>query len=736
MSKNPAKIKISVPEIIELFKTNPENAYEKLISSGYYINSTKSDNFWNSYMQLDHERLGQGFPYALDTYNKVVWLKLFYDLNLIYKTEKAKAIKELIGLNPDATSLTKSLFLCLELGETSPQPTIFPNYSEHSLEAVKSLLKEVLPFLDKKNGTPYSFELAQVSNNLIKIQIDIALLSEFLDAFIWTDLEMVQNENGKGFKLGLPLGEPKIENLFVLNNLKTLLKRDYKRKDSQPNISEEEHFKRNDPKWKTMEGLATIFVSKGTSVISQPPGTTFLEVDESLLDFDLNDKEKMQEAIYKSHLEAKEQNFHFQFRQALSEIYQPNDEIDIHALHIEIEPNIYVSLYELLCAMSCLIAKADTFRYMAECLGSSSIESIKRSLKDFINSQKPELSMEEKENLMNSEIVHHFEMFDEFYEKRIFNFLTRDSILKWFDKVEELKLKTSKELIAIINLFSSVTSVLPFNPIYKINEKYFFSYTTCRKFNINQFLYDMYISDRLFNGRRKAREETIKIGENHKRRETKFTNSLKEILGEYTPFVKSGLKFGFPNSSKDFGELHGEFDVIAYFESENVIIPIQVKLSNVSPRSERRKGEWINDHIKDKGIRQVVKDVKLLQSKPGLKFIEDKMEIPFELVDPIVYPVIVTDNFFADHIPFVYNENDDYVLCVSYFELKCLLLNEKIHDKQGNWLPFERSNAASRIIESIETNSFWDFLDEISDNYDFSKTLTAINDEMKIEMVI
>ncbi|MDZ4846003.1 MAG: hypothetical protein SH857_10690 [Chitinophagales bacterium] len=220
MSKQSNNIKVSVAEIIQLFQTAPEQAYEQLIFSSYYFHK-QSKNFWDAYMKLDHDKLGKQFPDSVDTFNKAVWLKLFYDLNEVYKTERAKNIEGLITLNPDETSFTKSLFLCLELGETSNQPCSFPNYSEESLEAIKILLKEIFPPLTSENKTSYSLELAQLSNNLIKSQVDIALLTEFLDAFVWAGFEMIKEDCSKGFVLSLPDGKLKTENLFVLNHLKT-----------------------------------------------------------------------------------------------------------------------------------------------------------------------------------------------------------------------------------------------------------------------------------------------------------------------------------------------------------------------------------------------------------------------------------------------------------------------------------------------------------------------------------
>jgi len=276
MSKKPNNIKASVADIIQLFLTSPEQAYQELILSGYYFHK-QPKNFWDAYMRLDHDKLSKQFPDSVDTFNQVVWLKLFYDLNEFYRTERAKNIQELIVLNPDETSLTKALFLCLELGETSVQSIIFPNYTEESLEAIKILLREVFPLLKSENKSSYSLELAQLANNLIKIQVDMALLEEFLDACVWADFEMIKKEDSKGFVLSLPDGKPKTENLFILNHLKTFVKRDFKRKESHPKISEEDHFKKNDLRWKTQEGLATVIHSSGITVTSQTPGTTSLQ---------------------------------------------------------------------------------------------------------------------------------------------------------------------------------------------------------------------------------------------------------------------------------------------------------------------------------------------------------------------------------------------------------------------------------------------------------------------------
>lgn len=736
MSKQSNK-KISVAEIIQLFKTAPEQGYEQLISSSHYYYTKHSEAFWTAYIQLDHKGLNKQFPDSVTIFNRVAWLKLFYDLKMFYCIEKVKNISELLALNPDETSLTKSLFLCLELGDTTPQPSNFPTYTEESLQAIKILLDEILPKLKKENKTSYSVELTQLSLNLIKIQIDIALLAEFLDAFVWAYFEMQQKENAIGFELRLPDKANKEENLFVINYLKTAVKRDFKRKESHPKISEEEHFQKNDPTWKTQEGLATVFHSSNMTVTSQTPGTTAFQVEDDswLTNMISKDPKTSNEAIFKMMMLSQEQNFHHQFRQALSQVYQPNDEIDIHALHLEIKPNIFVTLYDLLCVMSCLIARADVFRYYSD-FPMASIKTIKNQLLIHTKQQYPELNIEQLHESTNFSIVKGLPDIEKLKEQLAFPFFDLEMILGWLKKIEELKSKSESELNAMIDLLTSFESPLRFNPLYKIDGKYYFSYTTCGRFNLNQLLYDNYITDKLFSLKFKALNEQKEISSRSNSRAENFANSTRDLLRKVTPFVESNIYYGGHKNNWEFGELEGDIDVVAFFEDENILLSIQIKLSNVSQKKESERQRWVNTKIYDEGKTQIQKDMTILKAESGLKFIADKLGIKKEIKHPVIYPLIVTDNFFADHTLFTYNEQGDHVFCVSYFELKHLLLNQKIHDKQTEWLPFESSNAASRLIEVVEANSFWSFLGSYAKAFKFNKALCAINEDFKIGMIV
>ena len=304
MSTQLSKKNFSVPQIIELFQSNPEEAYDELVSSGHYFNSSQASKFWEQYLRLDLEKLGFSFPNATVIFNDVVWLKAFYDLGEFYKAEKSKCHARIEQLNPSQAALIKSIFLCLELGELNPYSSNLPTYSEESLEAVKVSLKELFPLLKSENQSSYSTELFQIASNLVRIQLDINLLGDFIDAFVWADFEMSQKENGKGFLLRLPVGCNKSDNLFILEQLKTAVKREFNRQQSGPKVSEEDHFKKNDGKWKTHEGIATVFIA-GATVTSQPEGTTFIQVEEDYFkDFNSDDPQKRQEMESKIALDA------------------------------------------------------------------------------------------------------------------------------------------------------------------------------------------------------------------------------------------------------------------------------------------------------------------------------------------------------------------------------------------------------------------------------------------------
>lgn len=724
--------KISVSQLISVFQQKPEKGYQLLISSGVYFKNKKhTQKFWTL---LNLEELYALFPKSSKILDKVQKLKFFYELDQRYLEDKIKYQRKIIELNPSPEALIKSFFICLELGETNPYLSEFPGYTEEALEAVKVLLKEVSPNLKSENHSAYSASLVDLSNHLIKLQLDLALIADFLDAFVSGDFELSQKKDNQGFSLS-SVSVNKTANLYILNHLKSSVKKDFIRRNSHSEISNEEHFKKYDSKWKTNEGLIGAFYSSGVILKEQTPGLTSLEVEDSLFEDIRSEDPKIRENGFVKQMEIlMEANFHYQYRQALSTIYHPNDEIDIHNLKIEISENVIISLYELVCAMSCLIAKADCYRYLGD-FPKGSIGAVKRDIYHYAKEQSPELTEKEINSKIDASIIQSLTEL-ELHGVKAFHFIEYSTILKWFRQIEELKNKKDEELGAIVKLFSADKTPLLYNPLYKVNNNYYFSCQTCHKLNINSLLYDYYISDELFNSRNKAEEKQLKIDRNQKLRVISFTDSIKDLFKTITPFVEARLEFNPGIFESGQVKQKGDFDVIAYFEDENIIFPIEVKLNNVSPRTEKRKSEWVATNIEEKATDQINKSVGVLQTDEGLMFVSEKLNFHKKIINPSIYPIIITDNFFADHVSYKYNEKGDGVICISYFELKHLIIDKKVHPKQIELSALGRENRGMLLIKAIEENNFWNFIVEFADEFRLSKTLSVIEDKFKIEMSV
>ncbi len=724
-----------VTDLIYQFENNPKEAFELFLDYGCLINTIQEDYFWDWFKGMGDDELLDLRLKDASIFQRLSQLHQFFQLKEIYEQWRGEWLTSLLQLNPDPTTLLKTLFLCLEIGDCSPQQNNLVKYSEESLGAIKNLLRYIIPRLDASNHSEYSEELANHCNVLIQIQVDIESISDFVDAHLWANVELFKDDNGLGFILKLPAKAKKTDNLYILNELKTAIRQDYYRKESHSSISGEEHFKKVDQILKTNEGLATLYIS-GAEVISQPEGTTHIKVDADLLEhLDDENPEKRDDAVIQIMKLMHEQNLHLQILQALSKIYHPNDEINIHEQYVEIEPNVFISIYELLSAMSCLIAYADIFRYFASTKYKSSLGTFKRRASNAWLFENPSENIGYLEESLNSWLIKDLNEIENREDTNFFNFFEESQLVNWLKQIEELKSKSLNELRAIINLFSKLDSSLPFNPIYKIEDRFYFSYIACGpRFNLNRLLYDYYISAKIFSNQNRKEEEHEKIGKSHLTRDINFCNSMRTLFENFTPYVKANLKYGGDKDGSKFGQLFGEFDVVAYFEQENIIIPIQVKLSNATPRTEKRKMEWIEYNIKEKGLRQVTKDIKLLSFKEGLSYLAQELGYKSKIINPHIYPIIVTDNFFADHQTF--SREGIPVNCISYFELKNLLLNQKIHSNQNEWISFTKENVAKSLMKAIDDNIFWSFLDERAEKFTLNKALNLVNQEHSIKMVI
>ncbi|MFW6248421.1 MAG: hypothetical protein ACOC4J_01465, partial [Bacteroidota bacterium] len=688
MSKS-KKNHLTATELIQLLKAQPNEAYSLVESSLVHYLSEESDSFWKKYFQLDINTVAANCSESISVINKFEGIQLFRLIKLYYEKEIKNIEKQINAIEPNGEAILKAVFICIEIGYSSTPSPNFPEFSEESLKASKLVLKKFLPRNGGANNS-LSTELVSNCSLLIRLQTDLLKLWDLLYAFLYGGFSLQEKVDRTGYYLVINENE-KSNNLFILNELKQKIKRDFKKSASQSDVSQDDHFKKIDPKWRTNEGFATSFIS-AAKTISQHPGTTSIPVEDGYFDnWDSEDHKKRTEAITRVLQDFNDQHFHHNYRQALSGIYQPNDEVDIKKMHIVIKSNLEISLHDILCANSCLIAMAHKISNLIEDARSDISELYFGSIKHY-QMHNPSLPLKEIQEYVDSNFTEELIILNETDKFNPFVTISKSDTLFWLKSIEDLKRKSDIELNAIIDILSGFQSGTPYNLIYGFGKSYLFFYKSCLKFDLNRTLYDHYLSDELFNSRNKIQEKLIIIGKNHREREALFTQSIGDLLNRFTKNVKVALIIKNPKTKKTIGD----FDVLAYFEPENTFLSIQVKLSNVTPKTEKRKTEWVSKHIQ-KALEQTDKDNLVLKnSNSGFELVCKELGIDFISNKPEIFHLIVTDNFFVDHQSYEYQEGK-IVTCISYFELKHLLLNEKIHQNQDDWTEITNKNAVSNL---------------------------------------
>jgi hypothetical protein len=727
--KEPTRAELQT--VVLLFATSAQNAFKQLASTNYYSYA----GFWDEY-KLMYEQL----PETLSAEEQFYFLKtnglhLFYQLDLVYLKEIENVTQELLELNPTYKDLLKALFLVLDFGNDK-SPIVDLDYVRGTVESVKKILKSVTPQIDRNKSGKYSPELFNAGLKLLRAYSERLQLQEMADLYFRDEFVILRSQTGEGFSLKLIDEKAKCVNHYILNDLKTYMKREYKKGESQTRVSEQAHFQKHDENQSSDKGLTMFFHSSNMKITSQTPGIISKQVDDKIFKMlGSADAAEQQAGILEMELIRHEQHFHYNFRQALAEIYQPNDEIDIHALHIKIDDGEFLTLFELLAAAGALVAFSNTFAYWSPMIG---LSDVRRNLSSAIKINEPELNQEEILKKCDSIIACQLPDVEKHQKGELFVILSKGQLVGILSKVEELKDKSKNQLEKIIQIFSAFDNSIPYNIIYEIDHQYYFSYKTCATQTVVRDIYDYFITDRLFNTVKKTPEERKIIDEIQKGRETRFTNSLKTLFGKLTDYTADKLEFPDRERKYDFGELIGDTDVVAYFEEEHLLIAMQVKLSNRPSFSEKRKLKWVEDKIEGDGTRQVSKDAILYSREVGLKFLADKIGFKKKIDSNklIFYPLIVTDNFFVDHDMFEYSDEGCAVLCVSFFELEHLLTGIKIHPAQDTWEPVMDKKSGLYLKQLLEENCFWSFLKDYSEKYQVSKSLKYVDVRDRIHLVI
>lgn len=730
-------IKKRIAPVLRLFEVNPFEAYIRFLDLDLAFRSEGASHFWNLFNKLDHNRLSNLLPQYNNVFNVMEDLNLLYSYDLMYNETKTKWIEEILSINPDRQALLKALFVNLELGYASPQPSDFPGYSEDSLTALKNILSEISPQLVPDNSTGYSVNLAQLCRNLINAEMDMILVAKCHDYVAHGGMVLQPKNEGYGSVVKYPTKYSTERRLNILNQLKTGVSRQFQRNISQTNLSKLDHFKINDPIYKSDQGILSVVHNGNVSISGLPEGTTSVQVDDAFFDELKSDdpeirakgSEKIIELLFK-------QSFNYHLRQALSGIYLPKDHISAHQFRIRLAENLSTSVFEFICVVSCLVAKAWTFQNLSDFPGSSII-SFKRALLYKLMHCYPDKSQTILDDQINSFIVHELSDIEKKHVSGAFHLFEMHQILSFLCEVEDLKQTPSNVLEAIVNLISNDAGAMPFNPIYKIDNLYYFSYQSFTGFDINRMAYDFIVSDRLFNVNKRNSLE-LPLEAYHKLREQSLIKELKSLFQNITPHVIANETHRDVLGAIDKDIHQAEFDLLAYSQEENTFIIIQVKLSNITPRTEKRNQDWIEKKLRLKAVEQLYKDKEFIRTDTGLKAIFKRfnLEMPSKENIPGINMLILSDSYLYDHEKVSMSESDQEILCISYFELKNLLLNQKINEKQTELPIFNGIRPFSVLKTTLDENVFWKFLNVDFDKYVYTQSTRVIEEQHSIEFRI
>jgi hypothetical protein len=659
-------------------------------------------------------------------------MNLFHDIYWLYQDNLKSQFDNLRLFNPSTSVLIKTLTLLLEIGEVFEQPDITPGYSLKSLKTMKWILREFEAKKSENVKSEYSVELYNCVKQLIGLKIDLETLLDFISAYETGNFDLVQLPNRQGYELIPYSGISKGSNQYVLERLKTEIKQSYKKQEAQDGISGEDHFKCVDPVFNTDKGFAAIAVSGGT-LIGQPEGTTELKIDESTFDkMSSNDPQVQQLGFAESLLAFRRQHFHYNYRNAMADAYYPNDILDIHGYTVKIKDGLEVTLYDIFCVTSCLIAIADDYRYFSLFPGKMGIKDSIPSIIETIKSVNPNIEEEALQKEIINSIVTHFEIIEN--ECNPFALLTKKEIITQLRVITELSRKSDDELSSILDTITAIENSFAYNPLCKLGDKYIFLFKACLELNFNRMVYDYFISENLFRQGTKSNTKDL-AKSNDKLREEEFCKGIGNCLKSLTKHVITNQTF-LPIEGEAVIIQGGEFDVLAYFEKENLILAIQVKLSNTVKKNENAKAAWVDTNIWGKAAEQIQKDREFLSNESGLEFASNRLNLKAVPTNPQICHLIVTDNFLADHNIVCLNDKSAKAVCISFFEFYNVFFNIRVHDRQKSWKNVIANGSIKTFLELIERNEFWSFLEGVADGYKINDELKLINKQNSVRIKV
>lgn len=615
-------------------------------------------------------------------------------------------------LNPSPELLLKTLLFVIDMGqvEDGDKRRFIPT-SVYSEQAITQILRQCIPKLKDSNTCEYDVHLFNACASGLKCQTDLNLLARMKDLEADADFRYQPELNGRPANLAVPPPQRSTNN-FVLRTQKEHFKRLILAGRSQVDVSQLKHFQNVDPKFKTTDGLLGILYSDNIKVqqTSDIPNAAILDEHGVLERFWNGDLSVVNDIMMLQFWQA----LHFFYRQALAEMYIPNYAIEVDTINLQLPNKQTATVFEYLAVNAFLIAY-----YKAKNLWGTSADFFKGQIPQYrahyttANNGLTPFS----NNWLNKECENNFvRAFSEFLERipYLYQELSPDDLWTLAQKLEETKSMPIDRMKAIIEHITTAPLEYPICPLFKAGDTYMFSNLPL-EYPYNQALYSFLLSDAVFDSRKGAMLNNGVKKKPHQYREEQFVAALR-LLFQTAGFSKN-LKISADNNFPIGYEQGGQNDLLIYSQEENLLLVVEVKLCNIHRFREGGVKDWAKNKIgnletRNSAVFQLKKDLTLIKTDIGKEWLHSLLE-PTKSIDHNklrVVPLIITDNFYADHADIELSDNNRTTV-IDVFELEQLLTGKKIHQAQE--LP--EISSLTQLLDAIYKNCFWGFLPEIID---------------------
>ena len=625
----------SIEEFIDAFRIDPSTTFNNLISKrDNFVSSKTAIAFWIKWNAKKNEFISNP--------NKEVqtFTKRINQLQFIVETEKKLKHKksQLISSSADY-QISKKRFLiqafCLkEFGYPLKDNEFIEFKYSDILKAYKLAAKD-FPFSNNEQ-CDFSENSIKFVKDLIAIYIELVYIEKVFEYYVLGGFEFIERDYLKGdetikiFALTKPEEQNISDNKFLSSKLKQKFKENYYQE------------------WANNE----LLLSKSY--------TEKIQNDEDLLkksifDIQPNDVLPLFNFILleKEGLKA--------YKKSITNIYFPQEEVDIEKINIQYE-NHEIPLLYIIYALGAISSYATQY-YVAT--GPSN----------------PGVFLE-KESLI--QIFSHYQ--------------------EWRD----LKLNI-KEQEHILKLIVSVNSKIPYSPLLEVQSDSFLliPISFFENGGYERVFYDYVITDLLFSSNDKINSKAGLPA--HQIRERAICEKLSKKAIDVFPNAISIANLQWPINDEFWGR-RGEVDIVIYFPNEDILFLIEVKLNNTLSKNLNGKLRWLDESIYNgdsSASFQIQKDVNFFSNELAHTYVKGKLGLDVNTeFSPTIIPLILTDVFWIDNTEITFNKfNDSKVLCVSLFQFTLLLDGvtsiisgkEKVpHINPGKW-----------INDQLNSKQFW-----------------------------